>query len=108
MGTVATEVPFQTSVEGTTTGQQCLLTSINQISHQMDAPCKIDLAQSHKAGNYVGWLMLMKCNIQQYYPKGTKSAKRHLNQTRKNVHSTKEKPAPLDMQHLTTPWQEST
>ena len=71
-------------------------------------PVKLTWLKAIKAGNSVGWLMLMECNIQQYYPKGTKSAKRHLNQTRKNVHSTKEKPAPLDMQHLTTPWQEST
>ncbi len=40
--------------------------------------------------------MLMERNIQKYYPKATETAKGHLNQTRKNVRSTKEKPAPLE------------
>ncbi len=40
--------------------------------------------------------MLMECNVQKYYPKATKTAKGHLNQTRKNVRSTKEKSAPLE------------
>jgi hypothetical protein len=49
-----------------------------------------------KAGNYVGWPMLMERNVQKYYPEATKTAKGHLNQTRKNIRSTKEKPAPLE------------
>jgi hypothetical protein len=40
--------------------------------------------------------MLTECNVLKYYPKATKTAKGHLNQTRKNVCSTKEKPAPLE------------
>jgi hypothetical protein len=38
----------------------------------------------------------MERNVQKYYPKATETAKGHLNQTRKNVRSTKEKPAPLE------------
>ncbi len=59
-------------------------------------PLKLSCLKAIKAGNYVGWLMLMECNVQKYYPKATKTAKGHLNQTRKNVCSTKEKPAPLE------------
>jgi hypothetical protein len=40
--------------------------------------------------------MLTERNVQKYHPKATKTAKGHLNQTRKNVRSTKEKPAPLE------------
>jgi hypothetical protein len=44
----------------------------------------------------MGWLMLMERNIQKYYPKATKTAKGHLNQTGKNIRSTKKNPAPLE------------
>ncbi len=40
--------------------------------------------------------MLTQCNIQKYYPKTTNTAKGHLNQTRKNVWSTKVKATPLE------------
>ena len=59
-------------------------------------PVKLTWLKAIKASNYVGWLMLMECNVQKYYPKATKTAKGHLNQTRKNVRSTKEKLAPLE------------
>ncbi len=49
-----------------------------------------------KAGNYVGWPMLTERNVQNYYPESTETAKGHLNQTRNNVCSTKELPAPLE------------
>jgi hypothetical protein len=49
-----------------------------------------------KAGNYVGWLMLNECNVQKYYPETIETPKGHLNQTRKNVQSTKEKSVPLE------------
>jgi hypothetical protein len=49
-----------------------------------------------KAGNYIGWPMLTERNVQKYYPKTTKTAKGHLNQTRKNVPSTKIKATPLE------------
>ncbi len=50
-----------------------------------------------KAGNYVGWPMLNERNVQKYYPETTETAKGHLNQTRKNVRSTKAKTAPLEI-----------
>ncbi len=59
-------------------------------------PVKSTWLKAIKAGNYVGWLMLTEHNVQKYYLKATKTAKGHLNQTRKNVRSTKEKPAPLE------------
>jgi hypothetical protein len=40
--------------------------------------------------------MLTERNVQKYYPEATETAKGHLNQTKKNVFSTKEKPAPLE------------
>jgi hypothetical protein len=40
--------------------------------------------------------MLTERNVQKYYPKTTKTTKRHLNQTRKNVWSTKVKATPLE------------
>ncbi len=59
-------------------------------------PVKLTWLKAIKAGNYVGWPMLMEFNIQKYDPEATETAKGHLNQTRKNVRSTKEKPAPLE------------
>ncbi len=43
----------------------------------------------------MGWPMLNERNVQKYYPETTETAKGHLNQTRKNVRSTKAK-APLE------------
>ncbi len=40
--------------------------------------------------------MINECNIQKYYPETIETAKGHLNQTRKNVRSTKAKTAPLE------------
>ncbi len=56
-----------------------------------------------KVGNYIGWPILTECNVQKYYPETTKTAKGHLNQTSKNVWSTKVKATPLetcDTSHL--------
>jgi hypothetical protein len=59
-------------------------------------PVKSTWLKAIKAGNYVGWPMLNECNVQKYYPETIETAKGHLNQTRKNVRSTKAKPAPLE------------
>ncbi len=76
------------------------LPSTKQAIKWMHAVCgylvKSTWLKAIKAGNYVGWPMLMEHNVQKYYPEATKTAKGHLNQTRKNVCSTKEKPAPLE------------
>jgi hypothetical protein len=66
-------------------------------------PVKLTWLKAIKAGNYIGWPMLTERNVQKYYPKTTKTAKGHLNQTRKNVWSTKDKSTPLetcDTSHL--------
>jgi hypothetical protein len=59
-------------------------------------PVKSTWLKAIKAGNYVGWPMLNERNIQKYYPETIETAKGHLNQTRKNVRSTKTKTAPLE------------
>ena len=59
-------------------------------------PVKLTWLKAIKAGNCMGWFMLTECNVQKYYPEATETAKGHLNQTRKNVQSTKEKPAPFE------------
>ena len=59
-------------------------------------PVKSTWLKAIKAGNYVGWPMLNERNVQKYYPETIETAKGHLNQTRKNVRSTKAKSAPLE------------
>jgi hypothetical protein len=59
-------------------------------------PVKLIWLKAIKAGNYVGWLMLIECNVQIYYPQTIKTAKGHLNQTRKIVWFTKVKTTPLE------------
>jgi hypothetical protein len=66
-------------------------------------PDKLTWLKAIKVGNYVGWPMLTECNVQKYYPNTIKTAKGHLNQTRKNVRSTKVKATLLetcDTSHL--------
>ncbi len=59
-------------------------------------PVKSTWLKAIKASNYVGWPMLNERNVQKYYPETIETAKGHLNQTRKNVRSTKAKTAPLE------------
>ena len=59
-------------------------------------PVKSTWLKAIKAGNYMGWSILNECNIQKYYPKTIKTPKGHLNQTRKNVRSTKAITLPLE------------
>jgi hypothetical protein len=59
-------------------------------------PVKSTWLKAIKMGNYVGWPMLTECNVQKYYSKTIKTAKGHLNQTRKNVRSMKVKATPLE------------
>jgi hypothetical protein len=73
------------------------LPSIEQAIKWMHAVCGYPVKLTWlKAGNYVGWPMLTECNVQKYYPKTTKTAKGHLNQTRKNVQSAKVKATLLE------------
>ncbi len=98
---MATVTSFQTSAKSTQTGQQRLRSPTDQTSNQMDArrmwlPHKIYMAQSHQSRQLCGLANANERNIQKYYPKTIEMAKGHLNQTRKNVRSTKAKTAPLE------------
>jgi hypothetical protein len=55
-------------------------------------PVKSTWLKAIKAGNYVEWLLLTEQNVKKYYPETTETPKGHLNQSRKNVRSTKPKP----------------
>jgi hypothetical protein len=59
-------------------------------------PVKSTWLKAIKTGNYLGWPMLNERNVQKYYPKTIKTVKGHLNQTRKNMRSTKVKTVPLE------------
>ncbi len=59
-------------------------------------PVKSTWIKAIKAGNFVGWPVLAKWNINKYYPDMAKTPKGHLNQTRKNVRSTKTKAIPFE------------
>jgi hypothetical protein len=59
-------------------------------------PVKLTWLKAIKVENYVSRSMLTECNVQKYYPNTIKTAKGHLNQTRKNERSTKVKATPLE------------
>jgi hypothetical protein len=41
------------------------------------------------AGNFIGWPLINVQNVKKYYPETTETPKGHMNQTHKNVRSTK-------------------
>ena len=59
----------------------------------MHATCgyqvKLTWIKAIKAGNYTGWPIINKRTVNKYYPETTETPKGHLNQTQKNVRSTK-------------------
>eukprot|EP00804_Cyclotella_cryptica_P008989 CCRYP_003095-RA/>CCRYP_003095-RA protein AED:0.22 eAED:0.22 QI:0/0/0/1/1/1/7/0/754 len=59
-------------------------------------PVKSTWLKAVQAGNFIGWPLLTVCNIQKYFPETVETPKGHLNQSRKNVRSTKQKPIPLE------------
>ena len=65
-------------------------------------PVKPTWIKAMKAGNFTGWPMLNKRNVAKYYPETTETPKGHLNQSRKNVRSTKPKKDPLEKTDTTT------
>ena len=65
-------------------------------------PVKSIWFKAIKAGNFTGWPMLNKRNVAKYYPETTKTPKGHLNQTRKNVRSTKPKTRPFEKTDAST------
>ena len=54
-------------------------------------PVKSTWIHTIKVGNYVGWPILTERNVRKYYPETDETIKGHMNQTRKNVRSTKTK-----------------
>ena len=58
-------------------------------------PVKSTWLRAIKAGNYVGWRMVTERNVSKYYPETEEIAKGHMNQTRKNLRSTKVKHVPF-------------
>jgi hypothetical protein len=59
-------------------------------------PVKSTWLKAVKAGNYIGWPMLTECNVNKYCPETSETSKGHMNQTCKNVRSTKAKQTPLE------------
>jgi hypothetical protein len=76
------------------------LPSIEQAIKWMHAVCgypvKSTWLKAIKAGNFVGWPLLTEKNVSKYYPETTETPKGHMNQTRKNVRSTKTKSHPFE------------
>jgi hypothetical protein len=62
-------------------------------------PVKSTWLKAVQAGNFIGWPLLTAKNIQRYYPDSAETPKGHLNQTRKNVRSTKPKVPPFEEVH---------
>jgi hypothetical protein len=52
-------------------------------------PVKSTWLKAIAAGNFIGWPLLNVRNVKKYYPETTETPKGHMNQTRKNVRSTK-------------------
>ena len=59
-------------------------------------PVKSTWLAAIEAGNYIGWPLLTTRNVSKYYPETTETPKGHMNQSRKNVRSTKTKQKPLE------------
>jgi hypothetical protein len=59
-------------------------------------PVKLTWLKAIKVSNYIGWQMLTQCNVNKYYPETSETSKGHMNQTCKNVRSTKAKQTPLE------------
>eukprot|EP00956_Cyclotella_meneghiniana_P040900 scaffold208759_cov72-Cyclotella_meneghiniana.AAC.1 len=64
-------------------------------------PVKSTWMKAIKAGNFTGWPLLTEKNVQKYYPETDETDKGHMNQTRKNVRSTKPKPKPFEEANTT-------
>ena len=52
-------------------------------------PVKSTWLKAIKAGNFLGWPVINERTVSKYYPETTETPKGHMNQTRKNVRSTK-------------------
>ena len=52
-------------------------------------PVKSTRMKATKTDNFMGWPLLTETNVKKYYPETKETPKGHLNQTRKNVRSTR-------------------
>jgi len=52
-------------------------------------PVKSTWLKAIASGKFIGWPLLNVRNVKKYYPETTEPPKRHMNQTHKNVRSTK-------------------
>eukprot|EP00804_Cyclotella_cryptica_P025595 CCRYP_002824-RC/>CCRYP_002824-RC protein AED:0.35 eAED:0.35 QI:0/-1/0/1/-1/1/1/0/432 len=82
------------------------LPSVEQAIRWMHAVCgypvKSTWIKAIKAGNFVGWPLLTEKTVAKYYPDTDETPKGHLNQTRKNVRSTKHHAAPFEQANSTS------
>eukprot|EP00804_Cyclotella_cryptica_P013560 CCRYP_012915-RA/>CCRYP_012915-RA protein AED:0.35 eAED:0.35 QI:0/-1/0/1/-1/1/1/0/404 len=62
-------------------------------------PVKSTWLNAIQAGNFIGWPLFTIKNVQKYCPDSVETHKGHLNQTRKNVRSTKPMPLPFEEAH---------
>ena len=94
---LATKVTNKELQEISPKGQQCLRPPLYRRSDQVDAcglwvPSQINMAQGCKGRKLHWWPLLTEQNVNKYYPEITETPKGHMNQTQKNVRSTKAKP----------------
>jgi hypothetical protein len=61
---------------------------------------KLTSLKAVKAGNFVGWPLLTEKNIAKYYPDTVEMQKGHMNQSRKNVRSTKRQRQPFKVANV--------
>jgi hypothetical protein len=61
---------------------------------------KLTWLKAMKAGNFVGWPLLTEKNIAKYYPDTVETQKGHMNQSRKNVRSTKRQRQPFEVANV--------
>ena len=53
-------------------------------------PVKSTWIKAIRAGNFTGWPIITVRTVTKYYPETAETPKGHLNQTRKNVRTTKD------------------
>jgi hypothetical protein len=101
--TLASTETLNKSQANTTNSQQRLQPAVHQTGNKMNArsmriPSKINVAQSNQSSKLHWMANANNKNVKKYYPQTTKTPKGHLNQTRKNVQSTK----PMETCNTTT------
>ena len=71
------------------------LPSTEEVAKWMHATCgypvKSTWLKASKAGNFTGWPVINARTVAKYYPEMNETPKGYLNQTRKNLRTTKEK-----------------